>query len=426
MNNYSKLTGAIAPSFYKVHHALKKSQYTHYWLGGGRGSTKSSFISVEIVLGIMNDASKGIMSNAVIYRRVKDTISDSVRDQIKWAIEKLEVTDYWNMPESKLTFTYLPTGQQIRFKGADNEKKAKGIKFAKGYAKYIWYEEVDEFENHSKIRSINQTLMRGGTDFVVFYSYNPPKSKRNWVNEHVLHHRDDSLYHHSDYTTVPREWLGEPFIIEAEHLKATKPMQYDHEYLGKVVGTNAEVFTNVTIRKITDDEISMFDRIKQGLDFGFAGDPLAYVKCHYDKTRKRLYIFRELYGVRFSNEKIYQELSKANPLNKVITCDSAEPRTISELNRLGLRCKGAKKGPDSVDNGIKFLQDLEEIIIDEERCPNTAREFNGYEIETDKDGNLKGEFPDKDNHSIDATRYSLEDEIIASKARARTNRNKYI
>ena len=259
----------------------------------------------------------------------------------------------------------------------------------------------------------------------MFYSFNPPESQRNWCNAQVLVPRDDTLVHHSTYLDVPKEWLGEQFIIEAEHMKKTKPEQYEHDYLGAVTGTGGEVFTNLDIREITDDEIAVFDRLKNGLDFGYAGDPLAYLKMNYDKTRRRLFIFGEVYGTRLSNEKAVNKIKKLNPLNKLITADSAEPRTINEFKLLGVNISGAKKGPDSVENGIKWLQDLESIIIDPIRCPNAAREFNGYEIEKDKEGNLKGEFPDKNNHSIDAARYGMESEIIMSKARAGKNRARY-
>lgn len=420
-----KLSEILAKPFWVVHKDVVNKLHTHYWLKGGRGSTKSSFISIEIVNGIMKDAQDGIMSNAVVFRRVKDTLAESVRDQIKWAIEILGVSDYWHIPESKLTITYKPTGQVIRFKGADNPKKAKSTKVPKGWIKYIWYEEVDEFESYAKIRNINQSLMRGGPDFVVFYSYNPPDSQRNWVNRHVLEPRRDTYVHHSTYLDVPRKWLGEPFIIEAEHLKKTNEERYNHEYLGEVIGTGGEVFTNLVVREITDEEIAVFDRLKNGLDFGYAGDPLAYLKMNYDKTRRRLFIFGEVYGTRLSNKKAVKLIRKINPLNKRVTADSAEPRTINEFKLLGLNVKGAKKGPDSVENGIKWLQDLEAIIIDPVRCPNAEREFNEYEIEKDKEGNLKGEFPDKDNHTIDAARYGCEDDIIRSKARAGKNRSKY-
>ena len=425
MNKVS-LKSTIGPAFYEVHKHVKNNDYTHYWLKGGRGSLKSSFIGVEIPLGIMRDAQRGVMSNAVIMRRVKDTLRDSVYEQIKWGIYKLGAQDDWLIPESKLKMTYMPTGQQIIFKGADEPKKMKSTKVHIGYVKYVWYEECDEFETYDKITNINQSLLRGGHEYCVFYSFNPPESQRNWCNRQVLVKRDDTYVSHTTYLQAPPEWLGEQFLIEAEHTKKTNIEKYNHDYLGEVTGTGSEVFTNLDIREITKEEIDVFDRLKFGLDFGYAGDPLACVKMHFDKTRRRLFIFGEVYGTRLSNEKAVRMIKKLNPLNKLVTCDSAEPRTINEFKLLGLRVKGAKKGPDSVENGIKWLQDLEQIIIDPVRCPNAYREFNEYEIEKDKDGDLKGEFPDKNNHSIDAARYGCETDIIASKARAGKNRSKYV
>ncbi|MBU5440303.1 PBSX family phage terminase large subunit [Tissierella sp. MSJ-40] len=402
-----KLSNLIAPSFYKVHQGLKEETHTHYWLKGGRGSTKSSFISIEIVLGIMQDS----QANAVALRKVKDTLKDSVFEQFVWAIEKLGVSHLWHIPQSKLEITYIPTGQKILFRGADNPKKIKSTKVSKGYIKYIWYEEVDEFNGMEEIRTINQSLMRGGERFVVFYSFNPPQSIRNWVNNELLTEREDRLIHHSTYLTVPKWWLGNQFIIEAEHLKKVNPRAYNHEYLGEVTGTGGEIFVNITIRDIMDEEISKFDRVKRGLDFGYASDPLHYAVCHFDKTRRRLYIFYEIHKVGMKNRIAVHEIKKENKNNDRIVSDSAEPRTIAEFKDLGLRIIGAKKGPGSVEHGIKFLQDLEEIIIDNKRCPNTAREFLNYELEKDKEGNFKADYPDKNNHSIDAIRYALEDDM---------------
>lgn len=409
------LKSIIGPAFYDVHKHIKNNDYTHYWLKGGRGSLKSSFIGTEIPLGIMRDAQKGLMSNAVVIRRVKDTLRGSVYEQIKWAIYMMKVENEWEMPDSKLQMTYKPTGQVIIFKGADNPKKLKSTKVFVGYIKYVWFEECDEFESHDKITNINQSLLRGGPEYCVFYSFNPPESQRNWCNKEVLVKRDDTFVSHTTYLQAPKEWLGEQFLIEAEHMKKVKPEKYCHDYLGEVTGTGGEVFTNLDIREITDEEIQVFDRLKFGLDFGYAGDPLAFIKANYDKTRRRLFIFDEVYGTRLSNADAVKLIKEINPLNNQVTADSAEPRTINEFKLLGLRITGAKKGPDSVKNGIKFLQDLESIIIDPVRCPNAYREFNEYEIEKDKDGNLRGDFPDKNNHAIDATRYAMEHEILQSK-----------
>lgn len=406
-----KLTDLIAPSFYNLHHDVRQARHVHYWLKGGRGSTKSSFASGEIVMGIMEDPN----ANAVCLRKIGLTIKDSVFNQLVWAIEMLGVSQYWNIPESKLELTYLPTGQKIKFRGADKPRSIKSIKFTRGYCKYIWYEEVDQFRGPEEIRTINQSLMRGGKTFLVFYTYNPPESQRNWVNNEVMIERPDKRVHHSTYLTVPKEWLGEVFIAEAQHLEKTKPSKYEHEYLGKVTGTGGEIFSNLTIRKIADEEIKNFDQIRRGLDWGFAVDPMHYGVMHYDKTRRRLYIFHEYRKVGLSNKATAEYVKKENKLNQLVICDSAEPKSINDLKQEGIRVIGAKKGPDSIDYGIKFLQDLEEIIIDQERCPETAREFLGYEYERDQDGNFKASYPDHDNHSIDMARYALNDDMKTSR-----------
>lgn len=135
----------------------------------------------------------------------------------------------------------------------------------------------------------------------------------------------------------PPEWLGEQFLIEAEHTKKTNIEKYNHDYLGEVTGTGSEVFTNLDIREITKEEIDVFDRLKFGLDFGYAGDPLAFIKANYDKTRRRLFIFDEVYGTRLSNADAVKLIKEINPLNNQVTADSAEPRTINEFKLLGLR-----------------------------------------------------------------------------------------
>ena len=405
-----KLSKVIAPSFAAVHQDIKGHGHTHYWLKGGRGSTKSSFISVEIVLGMMRDAGKGLHTNAVVLRRYGVTLRVSVFEQIGWAVNALGVSQLWRDSVSPMSYTYLPTGQKILFRGVDDPTKAKSIKFSKGWAKYLWYEECVEFEGEEKLRNINQSVLRGGADFFAFYSFNPPKSARNWVNQYVSIERDDTLVHHSTYLTVPPQWLGEQFLVEAQHLKEVKPEAYSHEYLGEVTGTGGEVFANVTLRAITDEEISRFDKLRRGIDWGYAADPFAYNVCHYDKTRRRLYIFREIHKVKLSN-RAAADLIKPEAGGARITCDSAEPKSIDEVKGYGLRVVGAKKGPDSVEYGVKWLQDLEEIIIDPARCPETAREFSGYELERDREGNFKAGYPDKDNHHIDAVRYACEGDM---------------
>lgn len=406
-----------APHFYDLIDDILADKHTHYWLKGGRGSLKSSFIGIIIPLLMMIDAQNGIHSNAVALRKVGDTLTDSVYAQILWGIEMLGVSDYWEAKVSPLKIVYKVTGQEILFRSANNKedhRKIKSIKFKKGFCKYGWYEELDEFFGMEEIRSINQSLMRGGSNYKMFYSYNPPKMLSSWVNIEVVKDVANRLVHHSTYLDVPVEWLGPEFITEAETLKDTNEMAYRNEYLGEPTGTGGAVFTNVKVRDITDEEIKRFDNILDGIDFGYAVDPCCYLQMYYDKTRRRLFIFDEIYKVGMSNKELYEEIKKQKISSSYITCDSAEPKSIAELKSLGLRVKPAKKGPDSIRYGIKYLQKLSEIVIDNKRCPNTAREFSTYEYERDRMGNFRSDYPDKDNHSIDCTRYAIEDYTIAN------------
>ena len=159
--------------------------------------------------------------------------------------------------------------------------------------------------------------------------------------------RDDTLCNHSTYLTVPRSWLGEQFYIEAEELKKRKRIAYRHEYLGEATGTGGKVFDNVIIREITDAEIAIFDKLKQGLDFGFAADPLAFERMHLNKKQRRLYIFAELYQVNLKTRKAVEEIKKLNPENKIITADSEEPRSIGSLSDRWSGCIGYHHAPEA-------------------------------------------------------------------------------
>lgn len=408
-----RLSALLAPVFYPVHKQIRENRYTHFYLKGGRGSGKSSFASLEVIWGMMRNPG----TSAVVLRKVGRTLKDSVFEQLLWAIEKLGADLYWEKKLCPLQLIYKPTGQKILFRGADEPRKIKSTKVKNGYIRYIWYEEADEFGGPEEFRIINQSLMRGGEQFTVLYTFNPPKSKRHWINQELNGAQEGRLVHQSDYRDVPREWLGEPFFLEAEHLKKTRPEAYANEYLGEAVGEGGEVFRNLTLRPITDEEIAEFDHIARGIDWGYAADPFCYVENHFDAARRRLYITFEIYKTNLSNRRAAELIRKHDESGGLITCDSAEPKSIAEMIDYGLRVVGAKKGPDSVEYGIKWLQDLEEIVIDPARCENAAREFVSYCLEKDKNGNFQGRYPDRDNHTIDAVRYSREMDMRRVKVR---------
>lgn len=401
-----KLSDLIAPQFYPVHWDIAEERHTYYDLYGGRGSTKSSFVGIEIPLGIMQDPT----ANGIVFRKVASTIGTSVFEQTLWGIDALGAGDLWKATTSPYKLTYRPTGQVILFRGLDKAKKLKSIKVARGYLKYLWFEELDEFAGEEEIRSVQQSVMRGGSKFVVFKSFNPPISRSNWANQYVRTPRRAALRHHSCYTHVPPEWLGEQFFDDAEALKQVNPRAYEHEYLGIPVGTGGEVFDNLDIRAITNEEISHFDNIFMGIDWGWYPDPYHWGKMHYDSTRKTLYIYDEYRANKQSNAETWNNLVMIKGVtgSDLITADSAEPKSVSDYRDYGSLCRGAIKGPDSVRYGMKWLQSLNKIVIDPSRCPATAKEFSEYEYERTPDDEIISGYPDLNNHSIDAVRYAME------------------
>ena len=395
----------MADVFIPVHRDIAKMKHAEYWFKGGRASTKSSVISLEIVRGIREDEN----ANAVVFRRVGNTIKDSVYEQLVWAIEALGVSEEFTLRKSPLEIIRNGTGQRILFRGADDPMKSKSLKLSKGYFKYLWFEELAEFRGMEDVRTIKQSVFRGVDKGITLYSYNPPRSAQNWVNGEALKPREDRLVHHSTYLDVPKEWLKEAFIAEAEILKATNERAYRNEYLGEVTGTGGNVFENLVLREIPSEEIKSFGHTYTGLDFGWFPDPTHFVRCAYDPKRRKLWVYDEFRTVKTPNRELFDILVSAKGLKpgEEVIADSAEQKSIHDLRSFGMRCTGATKGPGSVNASIKWLQGLAEIIIDPSRCPEAASEFQKYEYERTRDGEYVAAYPDENNHAIDAVRYAL-------------------
>ena len=397
------LSEKIGPAFYGVAHDVFCHGHTHYDFSGGRGSLKSSTVSIIVPLLLV--ANPG--THALVLRKVAITIRDSVYAQYIWAIGELGMAAYWEAKVSPMELIYKPTGQKIMFRGADDPMKIKSIKVPFGYIAVTHFEEKDQFAGRAEIRNILQSTMRGGSVFWNFESYNPPISRDNWANKDSLEERADRLCHKSTYLQAPPEWLGEQFLEEAEHLKETDERAYQHEYLGIPVGTGGNVFDNLELREITDEEISHFDRIYQGVDYGWFPDPFAFIRVHYDKARETIYLIDEIYQNKLSNEQSAGMIKAKGYASAYIICDSAEPKSVADFRAMGLPAKAAVKGPDSVAYGMKWLQ-RRKIVIDRRRTPHAYDEFVNYEYDRDKDGNFISGYPDEKNHLIDALRYAVE------------------
>ena len=397
----------VASSFVDLIRDILDRDHREYYIEGGRGSAKSSIIS-EIIIALLENNPRMC---AVVLRKVKDTLKDSVYAQLEWALDTLDETypglkDRWKLTKSPLEMTNTRTGQIIYFRGADDYGKIKSLKTPKDmYVGVTWFEEFDQFAGMMEVRKINQSLIRGGEDFIQLYSYNTPASTQHFVNIEKLIPKESRLVHLSDYRTVPKKWLGQAFIDEAEFLKETNEKLYENEYLGLMTGVGGNVFENVELREITDEEINTYDNNYYGLDFGWI-DPVAFNGMNYNPNRRELHIYEELHGSKISNEKLGEMLEPWKEY--LITCDSAEPKSIGDLKSYGYLARGAIKGPGSVEYSMKWLASLSKIVIDPVRCPNTATEFLNYEYEQDKDGNYISAYPDGNDHHISAVRYGME------------------
>lgn len=400
------LRSVIAPHFYSVHADIKNHNHTEYVLSGGRGSTKSSFAAVELILLLKRNPN----IHALACRQVKDTLKDSIYAQIEWAINTLGLSAEFSMKKSPMEIVRKHTGQTIYFRGADDPYKIKSIKPPFGYIGILWFEELDQFRGSEQIRNIEQSVMRGGEQYYEFKTFNPPKSAANWANKYAMQHKPSMLLHHSTYERVPRDWLGQHFFDEAEFLRSLNETAYRHEYLGEVTGTGGSVFENVQLREIADEEISTFDRIYMGIDWGWYPDPFQWTKMHYDAARRTLYIFDEYRANKTSNADTarYLRENKSVSNSDLITADSAEMKSVGDYRSYGLFCRAAIKGAGSVEYSMKWLASLCAIIIDPRRTPHTAAEFAEYEYERTKDGEIISAYPDKNNHAIDSVRYALE------------------
>lgn len=400
--------------FNDVFRKILRHEYTEYTFSGGRGSCKSSFISIVYAWLWLHFS----FINGIVFRKYQKSLRNSVYAQMKWALNKLGARNI-RYYDGMLKILNTKTNQVIIFAGVDDPEKTKSIRAEKGYFALIWYEEQTEF-SQKEIIDTKLSVMRGGSCFWVFNSFNPPASARNWCNEDIRHEKKDRFVHKSDYRTTPIEWLGEAFLNEAEELKKRNLRSYENIFLGIATGTGANIFENVNLREISEEEINSFEWHYHGLDFGYYPDPLLYNSFAYDMSEKTLYIYDELklykHGNYEASEKLKEHLKNQfqdsyNFQNDLIIGDSAEPKSIADFRQWGWNMRGAIKGKGSLEAGMKWLQSLKKIVIDPKKCPEATNEFSLYEYEIDKKtGEILSGFPQgQPDHSIAAVRYGTEE-----------------
>ncbi len=405
-----KLSDNIAPAFYPVHNAIRRKTHTQFWLKGGRGSTKTSFVAIEIIHGMMEDPA----ANAIALRKVGDTVRTSILESLLWAIETLGVSHLWSYTVSPAEITYKKTGQKILLKGLDKPIKLKSLRLKKGYFKFLWFEEVEEFNGMNEIRSVEQSVLRGGEVFVEFMTYNPPNEAQSWVNKEAEVPKEGRYVHHSTYLDVPRHWLGEFFISEAEFLKENNPLAYEHEYMGLAVGIHEAIIFSGKYRIATFEPQEEWYGPYFGLDWGFSQDPLALVKVWIEdveykgKERQKLYIERENFGKGIEIDDTPAFIEEIDGSKKyIIRADNARPEMISHLQLRDFNVVAADKWPGSVEDGIAVLKNFVEIVI-HTRCKRMQEEARLYSYKIDKmTKEVTPDIIDKWNHGWDAVRYAI-------------------
>lgn len=407
----------FATTYNNAFRAIMNHKKERYTFTGGRASCKSSFISLVIVILIVMFPTY----NALILRKTAKTLRRSVFEQIVWAINKLGFTARFKIPKSQtaaLPISYIRKNgqtQYIIFAGSDDPEKLKSIKVSSGYFAILWVEEKTEF-TPAELQNIKISVLRGGETFYIFESYNPPSAARHWCNREAATPDINRMVIHTTYQDIPREWLGDAILHDIEQTKQNNLRAYENIYLGIVTGTGQNVFENVELREITDEEIAAFDYLYNGIDWGYYPDPFAFSTSSFNANKQTLYIFDELYMNKQGNYEAFQKLSehmKTHGMNIArdrITADSAEPKSIADFRTWGGNVRGAIKGIGSREAGFKWLQGLKKIVIDPARCPHIADEFTLFEYEIDKrTGEIMSGYPQgQPDHGIDTVRYSLE------------------
>ena len=435
------LNDLICDSFVGITSDIINCDVDRAIMKGGRSSTKSQVASESIVVGCMVYKESAVA--AVKYaNKIEERLVNTFRESIRY----LGVEQFWKLRKSPFEYVLLDdkgkeTDVSIKFTGCDNPEDLKSYKPRRGSFRYIWFEELTNFKSLKEINNLIQTFARGKGKHTVIMTYNPPMETSSWVNKEyntpvgvILGHDSNYCYtefefevepgvsekikqvvHHSTYIDVIKaghsDWLGTTFIGDAKKTEIENPKYYRWAYLGEVVGTDANVFSNI---HDWDGDISKLDirEVFRGFDWGYGGpDPCAYVEWFFDRKNRRIYALNEFCRAKMEIDDVAFEIKQLNKHNFPVYADSASPILNTQLRSKGLNITDVKKGPDSVRAGVKWLQGLNGIYVCKYKTPNINREFTEYEYVIDKEDNVTSELKDANNHTIDSTRYGFSVEI---------------
>lgn len=389
--------------------AFWRSQHRYRVVKGSRASKKSKTCGLYYPYMIVKHPG----ANLLCVRKTYRTIKDSQFTDLKWGVNRLKMAHLWKFIESPLEAVYKPTGQKILFRGLDDPLKVTSITVDVGHLCWLWLEEAYEVMSEADFDTLDESIrgkMPDGLWKQATLTLNP-WNERHWIKRRFFDADSPDVFAATTNYTC-NEWLDEADLRMFEAMKERNPRRYKVAGLGDWGVSEGLIYENVTERPFTLDDvrrecpkaISVF-----GLDFGYTSDPSALFCGLYDVKSGRLWVFDEMYAHGMSNKAIAKRVQEMGYTKERIIADSAEPKSIDELKGLGLRVKAARKGRDSVRNGIQFIQDLE--IIVHPRCVSFLTEITNYTWAKDRFGKQTNEPIDDFNHLMDGMRYALEPHI---------------
>ncbi|MFQ8995695.1 MAG: PBSX family phage terminase large subunit [Agathobaculum sp.] len=377
---------------------------------GSRASKKSKTMGLEIIHNMM----KYPLANTLVVRKTFRTLKDSCYTELKWAANRLGVAHLWNFTISPLEATYIPTGQKIYFRGLDDPLKVTSISVDIGVLCWLWIEEAYEISSEADFNMLDESI-RGKTPDGLWKQVTltlNPWNEHHWIKKRFFDAPPDPDILAMTTNYMCNEWLDKNDLALFERMKRDNPRRYRVAGLGDWGIVDGLIYENWEEREFDIDEVRRKPGVHSvfGLDFGYTNDPTALFCGMIDRENRTLYAFDEMYEKGMSNERIARKVIEMGYSKERITADSAEPKSIDRLRELGLyHIRAARKGKDSISNGIDFLQDYHFVI--HPRCVNFLTEISNYTWDTDKLGNKVGKPIDDFNHLMDAMRYGCEGEM---------------